>query len=120
MDGATTTLLAGLCGSLLGGAASVLTVFVQTNAQRKRDLLKMATDLAVKDYELMDAAYMRNGEAYIRPPLVLHIHYHTGLMKLIHDGNFNDASYNKLVAENRRLQDQIRRHNRDEPKPKTI
>ena len=109
MDATLTTLLAGLGGSLLGGAASVATVYIQANAQRRRELLKMATDVAIKDYEMLEAVATRTGRAYDRMPIVLHMHYHTGLIKLIYDGTFDEDSYELLVKENRRLHDQIKR-----------
>jgi len=111
MDAALITLFAGLGGALLGGAASVATVYIQSNGQRKRELLKMATDVALKDYEMLEAAAVRTGRPYDRMPIVLHMHYHAGLLKLIYDGEFNEATYEQLVEENGKLWDQVKRQN---------
>lgn len=110
MDAAVLTLLAGLGGSLLGGSASVLTVLIQSHFQRKRELLKMSSDIALKDYEMLEAAAVRSGRPYDRMPIVLHLQYHAGLLQLIHDGKLNDESYDVLVEKNRALYEQIKRH----------
>ena len=71
----------------------------------------MATDVALKDYEMLEAAAVRSGKPFDRMPIVLHMHYHAELLKLIYNGDFNEATYDQLIDDNARLYDQIKRQN---------
>lgn len=43
--------VAALLGALVGGATSLIANYIQARAQRKQDLIKIATDLAKKEHD---------------------------------------------------------------------
>ena len=50
--------IAALLGALIGAAASIVTIVIQQRYQNKRELLKIAAEIALQDYkrrlELLD------------------------------------------------------------------
>lgn len=46
------TLIVGFLGALVGAGSSILTTYFQNKSQNKRERTKLASQLAIKDFEL--------------------------------------------------------------------
>ena len=68
-------LISALLGALIGAAASVGTVLVQSSAQNKRERRKDAVQLALEDWKTRVAIITKKGTG-AAPPLSVFVHYH--------------------------------------------
>jgi hypothetical protein len=90
-------LISGLVGALIGAAASIVTVIVQTRAQSSRDRTKEAIALAVQDWKFRCELMNEKGGKIL--PLAVYVHYHSHLIRLAEDGNLNPQTIKALSAE---------------------
>jgi hypothetical protein len=73
-------LLSGLIGALIGSAASVATTLILSNAQTKREMKKLAIEVALKDF--ITRVEDKSG-ALPRHPVVILINYYDKVIDLI-------------------------------------
>ncbi len=92
-------ILSALFGALIGASASIITIIVQTEAQNKRERMRIVTELARQEYtSQLDLAYKTNNFDRF-PPLVHYLHYHLGLMKLLEKENLSPETLTRLGKE---------------------
>lgn len=73
-------LVSALVGALIGGAASVITVIVQSHYQNRRELVKQAASLALEDWKTRMSIVVEKGGSAL--PLSVFLQYHTKLIEL--------------------------------------
>jgi hypothetical protein len=94
-------LLSALVGTLIGAAASILTVWIQARIQDKRARMQYASGLALEDYKLqLDLTKLTGAKGTI-PPVTLFLHYHLELAKLMEKGTFTTEEFVALTERNR-------------------
>ena len=90
--------VAALLGALIGAAASILTIIIQQRYQNKRELLKVASDLALADYkQRFDVASKIGGNM---PPISAFVHYHVKVLEHMAAGTFSRETIEALSREN--------------------
>lgn len=103
MDPVYVPLLSALAGALIGAAASVCTILIQSFFQVRRDRLRIIADLAVKDYDAaLDIAKFHNDEAII-PPLAAYLTYHREVLEILSKRTLSPDDVRKLVEQQRSL-----------------
>jgi hypothetical protein len=74
MEEAMTAAIAALVGAFIGAAASIGAMIIQQRYQSKRELLKIASELALQDYKRrFDIIADVGGKM---PPVSAFVHYH--------------------------------------------
>jgi hypothetical protein len=87
------TAASGLIGAVIGAAASIAVVWIQTSKQDRRAALTQAAELALADYKTR----MENAPQGTRfPPASIFIAYQWEVMKLIERGKFTPEAYKAL------------------------
>jgi hypothetical protein len=95
--------IAGLLGAAVGAAGSFAGIWMQSRYQHKREMAKMIMESAIKDRDhLLDLA-MKAGRGGPLPPVVLFVHYHGELFKLMGKGKLNLKRLKKLHEENQQM-----------------
>ncbi len=90
-------LLSGFIGAVIGAAASILGIAIQSRMQAKRDRLREAVGLALQDWKTrFDVIKERGGNAL---PLAVFVHYHAKLLELAEQGKLNPAAIKALSSE---------------------
>lgn len=109
MDPAYVSLISALVGALIGAAASVLTILIQSFFQERRDRLRIIADLAMKDYDsVLDIAKSHCGEAVI-PPLASYLAYHREVLKILRKRSLTQDDVRKLVEQQRLLMTEMQK-----------
>lgn len=106
-------LISGFVGALIGALASIITVWLQAKTSDRRERLRHAADLALADYRLQLELANKSGQKFAVPPVVLFLHYHLGLMKLMESGELNEVAMRVLADENERFYAVIKELNED-------
>jgi len=107
------TLIAGFIGAIIGAAASVLTVLIQSVYQAKRERMNTIITLALDDYRSkFELARATKGGGGI-PPAVLFLHYYLEVAKLLEKGNISAADIERLDRENIKIGKAIEKSNAD-------
>jgi hypothetical protein len=88
--------VAALLGALIGAAASIGVMWVQQKHQTKRDLLRVAAELAREDWKnrlqlLSPGAKM--------PPVSAFVHYHAKVLEAMANGTFSPDTVKQLSLE---------------------
>lgn len=105
------TLIAGFVGALIGAAASILTVLIQSVYQAKRERMNIVTTLALDDYKTkIELARAKGGAVF---PVVLNLHYYLEVAKLLEKGNISPADIQRLDRENIEIHKAITKSNAD-------
>jgi hypothetical protein len=89
--------IAALLGALLGAAASVGAMIIQQRHQNRRDLLKIATDLAREDWKNRFEIIAKQGGEM--PPISVFVRYHHRVLLLLADGKFSPSAVQALGEE---------------------
>jgi len=87
------SLISGLIGAVIGAAASVITIIVQSHYQNKREMTKEAIALALQDWKTR----LEIGGTAL--PLVAFISYHTKLIALAEKGELTPEAIKLLSKE---------------------
>lgn len=99
-------LLSGFFGAIIGATASIFTVHIQAKHQNKRELTKIAIDVAMKEHQAIFERIKTlpsNKKPISIPPPVPYIHYYIELIKLIENGKLNKTTLSDLTEENRKI-----------------
>lgn len=83
-------LVSALVGALIGAAASVVTVIVQSHYQNRRELVKQAASMALEDWKTRLGIVTAKGGSAL--PLSVFVQYHTKLMELAEQGRITPDS----------------------------
>jgi hypothetical protein len=101
-------LLSGFIGAIIGATASIFTVHIQAKYQNKRELTKLAIDVAMKEHQAIFERVKtlpQNKKPETIPPPVPYIHFYVELIKLIETGKLNKTTLSDLTEENRKILD---------------
>ena len=93
-------LVSGLIGALIGGAASVITVFVQSRHEQIRHRTDVICDMAMKESEQVYERMLKAGLKGRMPPPVVWMHYYAKVLKLIEAGDLDTDAYKKICEDN--------------------
>lgn len=104
MDGA----IYGLLGALIGGAASVLTIFIQQRFQHRRELLKIASDIAQSDWNKR-ISLISSGTISM-PPVSVFVHYHHRVLEEMAKGAFTPEKAAEISREQEALMTAFERY----------
>lgn len=96
-------LLTGLIGALIGSAGSVITIYLQMRSQRKREILKIASEVALEEYKSKLKIVEASGQDAIIWPICTYVHYHTKIIEAIFDGKLDEKKYRAIFEENQRI-----------------
>lgn len=90
----------GLIGALVGSVSSFAGIWIQSRHQHKREMTKMVMESATKDRDHLFDLAAKSGKGGPLPPVVLFVHYHAELFKLMGKGQLNQKRLKKLHGEN--------------------
>jgi hypothetical protein len=97
MDAAAAALL----GALIGAAASIGVMWIQQRHQTKRDLLRVAADLAREDWKnRLELLSQRGGKM---PPVSAFVHYHAKVLEAMANGTFTPDTVKRLSEEQEQI-----------------
>src|SRR5882762_4217995 len=94
--------IAALLGALIGAAASVAAILIQQRYQNKRELLKIAADLALQDYERRLEILEKSGGGRM-PPISAFVHYQMRVLEHMVAGTFTPEIIKSLSEEYDRI-----------------
>ena len=103
------SLFIGLLGAIIGAAASIGTVWIQSHYQSKRDRLRLVTELALEDYKTNIELAKLHGKRFSAPPVALYLHYHLELAKLLEKGSISSVELEVLMEENQSVLETIKK-----------
>jgi hypothetical protein len=96
--------LIGLSGALIGSLSSILTIFIQTKINDKRERIKLIYHAAIEEHKTsLDSVKYLKGKAII-DPLITFVHWHSGILEMLEKGKLDLNSLRKLVDENEELE----------------
>jgi hypothetical protein len=94
---------AGLIGALVGSVSSFAGIWMQSRYQHRREMSKMIMESAAKDRNDLLELSMKTGRGGPVPPVVLFVHYHAELFRLMGKGQLNHKRLKKLHDENKEM-----------------
>ncbi|MDA3807030.1 MAG: hypothetical protein PF440_03865 [Thiomicrorhabdus sp.] len=95
-------LIAALAGTIIGSAASIITILIQSKSQEKRDDYKLAIEAAIEDHKAAIELSKQLKKGTILP-LTSFIYFHVKYMKLIKKGDLSPESLASLREEQKGL-----------------
>jgi hypothetical protein len=98
------TTIAALLGALIGSSASIVTMIIQQRYQNKRELLKIAADLALQDYKRR-FDFLNDSGGGRMPPISAFVHYQMQVLEHMSAGTFNPETIKSLSEEYERILD---------------
>lgn len=90
--------IAALIGALFGAGASVVAMLIQQRYQNKREILKIAADLALQDYTHRSQLLIDAGGGRM-PPVSAFVHYQMRVLEHRSTGKFNPEAVKALTEE---------------------
>lgn len=93
--------LSGLGGAIIGAISTIIVQFVQSRYHYKRELSKLAIDLAIKEHDLRHE-YAKEHQC-IAYPFSAFIHFNTRLIDLASKGKITPDSLKVIQDENDRI-----------------
>jgi hypothetical protein len=82
-----------IIGAIIGGSISIITNWLQQKNQKDRDLIKVAYDMAVKEYETL----IKNGKPGTQiAPLEAFVTYYIEYLKIVKSKNFKLSDISKI------------------------
>lgn len=90
--------VAALLGALIGAGASVLAMVIQQRYQNKRELLRIAADLALQDHIRRSELLTKSGGGRM-PPVSAFVHYQMRVLEHMSTGKFNPGTIKALSEE---------------------
>ena len=94
------SLIAGFVGAIIGAAASIITVWIQSKSSERRARLQTTAKLAFDDYKEHFAAARRHPNGARQFPVVAYLHYHASVMELLESGQLSAENLRRLHEEN--------------------
>lgn len=93
--------VAALIGAGIGVAGTVAAAWMQQNAQTRRELVKVAVDLALADYKRMIEHSDHGGKSL--PPVTLYVTYHADLLRAVAAGAVEADTLDRIDAKQEAL-----------------
>ena len=100
MDPGILALVSGLIGALIGAGASVTAITIQNHYQTKREMQKLAIEIAMEEYRARVRGEFGGIQATSGPILVA---YYSKLIKLANDDKLTPESIHSLFSSQREL-----------------
>jgi|KBSMisStaDraftv2_1062788.scaffolds.fasta_scaffold88667_1 hypothetical protein len=95
--------IAALLGAFIGAAGSVGGMIIQQRSQGRRDLLKIAADLASEDWKNRYELISKRGGSM--PPVSAFVRYHHKVLTALADDKFSEQFIVELSREHERILD---------------
>ena len=92
-----------LIGILLGGFISLITALIVQTIQNRRELYKLAFELAKEEYKTVNEKYA--GKEYSIAPLEAFVAYHLKFLKVIKKWNFKIEDLDQVKAYKKSLEE---------------
>jgi hypothetical protein len=104
------SLISGLVGALIGSISSIITLVVQSHYQTKRELKKLAIEVAFKDFVLR-----AESKSEMLPPtsMPLLINYYDRIIDLVSRGQLTPEHMGQIMYQNAKLGDMIKKVSND-------
>jgi hypothetical protein len=95
--------LIGLAGALIGSLASIVTIYIQTKIQDRREKSKLIYNAAIEEYKSVlnvakDFSLATKTDVSLHP-LVSYTFYHTKIFDLVEKGNLNSNTLKEVDKE---------------------
>jgi len=103
MNTATISLISGFVGAIIGAAGSVLTILIREHYQSKRDRVRVAADLAMRDFELAMEHSKRIPGKFQVYPLTSYLLYHRKLLGILEKRDASPEELKKVFDEHKRI-----------------
>jgi hypothetical protein len=103
MDLSLVPLISGFIGALIGAAASVVTIIVQSHYQNKREFRRMAFEAAIEDHRIACDIAKANQQPAQVAPLTAFLHFHYRYLGLLEKGDLNADTLQNLKNERNQL-----------------
>jgi len=89
----------GLLGALIGAAASIFAMAIQQRYQNRRDLIKLASELAIDDYNRRIELAKKENMIISFPPITAFVAYQLKVLEAMSAGTFNEEKIKALNIE---------------------
>lgn len=96
--------VAALLGTAIGVLGSFGVAWIQQRHQTRREVAKMAVDLAIRDYEQM-LAHAAPGAAV--PPIAVYVDYHAKVVRAVADDSFDPKTIRAIDGKQRQILEAI-------------
>ena len=96
---ALSTAIVGLVGALIGGAASVGTMWIQSRQQAQRDRLRMIVDLAIADHGAMVELVKAHRGPSAAFPLSMYVHQSAEVLRIVETRPLTAADLKRIGDE---------------------
>lgn len=104
MEGQFSLLLSGFIGAILGGAFSLAGIWVQQRLQTKRERTKLATEIALKQYQYTIEEKQTPLERKMVPPFVVWQHINLRVLEAMDSGKLDEATIYQIWKESDELE----------------
>jgi hypothetical protein len=104
------SLISALVGALIGSISSIVTLAVQSHYQTKRELKKLAVEVALKDFVLR-----AESKSKLLPPqpMPLLINYYDRIIDLVSRGQLTPEGLRQIMYRNAELGDMLTKVSQD-------
>jgi len=96
-----------LLGGAIGAISSIATIYVQQKFAHKRDICKMATELAVAEFNWATDLANRNNTKVMLPPLSSYVIYHSKILEAVNNGVVTPEKMAEIKSESDRILDSL-------------
>ena len=97
-------LLAALAGAVVGGGASVLTIWIQQSAHSRREKMKLASELALENFKMVYENMKERRKSGRLLPLAAWQHLHYEILSALEKGNLTEADVRRIWKENNKIE----------------
>ena len=111
MDNWLAALLSGFAGAIIGAASSVAVVFVQIRADRRKEMMKLAMEAAVKEHNVHLEAALKVGQSIACEtvlPVSSYVYFYVKLFQLLEKEQISEKSLVDLYIERDKLTELVR------------
>jgi len=98
---------AGLVGAVVGALSSFGGIWIQSRYQHRREMTKIVMETAAQDRLAQIELATKAGRGGPVPPVILYVHYHAELLKLVSSGKLTSDRLEKLHIDNMEMWRQI-------------
>jgi len=95
----------GLVGALIGAGASILGMHIQQRHQNRRDLVKLATEIAIDDYRRRLKIAEDQDLSISFPPIAAFVAYQIRVLEEMSSGVFDAETIKKISKEQEAILD---------------
>jgi len=88
-------MLSALAGTLIGAIASITTVIIQARISDRRARMQLIVTAAMEQYNQQVTLAEKNGRPESILPLVVYLHHHLGIAKLIEADDLRPETFER-------------------------